>query len=139
MNAMNHGNAAPLERLMVFTGNANAPLAQEIASLQGGEVELVRGVEVGYWPGQERAIKQFTLLERAFRDTIAFSNVVNGTGSWVLTDDLEVYERILAATVDLLPRSARPRPEAARELPGARPAPASRPPRGWPRASRRWR
>jgi phenylpropionate dioxygenase-like ring-hydroxylating dioxygenase large terminal subunit len=29
-----------------------------------------------------------------FRDTIVFSNVVNGTGSWVLTDDLEVYERI---------------------------------------------
>src|SRR5688572_12764079 len=29
-----------------------------------------------------------------FRDTIAFANVVNGTGSWVLTDDLEVYERI---------------------------------------------
>ena len=28
-----------------------------------------------------------------FRDTIAYSNVVNGTGSWVLTDDLEVYER----------------------------------------------
>jgi len=32
--------------------------------------------------------------ERMFRDTIAFSNVVNGTASWVLTDDLEVYERI---------------------------------------------
>jgi phenylpropionate dioxygenase-like ring-hydroxylating dioxygenase large terminal subunit len=31
---------------------------------------------------------------RMFRDTIAFSNVVNGNGSWVLTDDLEVYERI---------------------------------------------
>jgi phenylpropionate dioxygenase-like ring-hydroxylating dioxygenase large terminal subunit len=31
---------------------------------------------------------------RMFRDTIAFSNVVNGSGSWVLTDDLEVYERI---------------------------------------------
>ena len=29
-----------------------------------------------------------------FRDTIAFANVVNGTASWVLTDDLEVYERI---------------------------------------------
>lgn len=29
-----------------------------------------------------------------YRDTIAFSNVVNGTASWVLTDDLEVYERI---------------------------------------------
>ena len=31
---------------------------------------------------------------RMFRDTVAFANVVNGTGSWVLTDDLEVYERI---------------------------------------------
>ncbi|HEX6267349.1 MAG TPA: SRPBCC family protein, partial [Burkholderiales bacterium] len=31
---------------------------------------------------------------RMFRDTIAFSNVVNGTASWVLTDDLEVYERV---------------------------------------------
>ena len=32
--------------------------------------------------------------EQMFRDTIAFANVVNGTGSWVLTDDLEVYERL---------------------------------------------
>ena len=29
-----------------------------------------------------------------YRDTVAFANVVNGTGSWVLTDDLEVYERV---------------------------------------------
>ncbi|HUQ74199.1 MAG TPA: Rieske 2Fe-2S domain-containing protein [Burkholderiales bacterium] len=29
-----------------------------------------------------------------FRDTISFANVVNGMASWVLTDDLEVYERI---------------------------------------------
>ena len=28
-----------------------------------------------------------------FRDTVAFANVVNGTASEVLTDDLEVYER----------------------------------------------
>lgn len=32
--------------------------------------------------------------EQMYRDTIAFANVVNGTGSWVLTDDLEVYERV---------------------------------------------
>ena len=31
--------------------------------------------------------------EQMFRDTVAFANVVNGTGSPVLTDDLEVYER----------------------------------------------
>ena len=31
---------------------------------------------------------------KLFHDTVAFANVVNGTGSWVLTDDLEVYERI---------------------------------------------
>jgi phenylpropionate dioxygenase-like ring-hydroxylating dioxygenase large terminal subunit len=32
--------------------------------------------------------------QRMFRDTVAFANVVNGAASWVLTDDLEVYERI---------------------------------------------
>ena len=32
--------------------------------------------------------------EAMYRDSIAFANVVNGTGSWVLTDDLEVYERV---------------------------------------------
>lgn len=32
--------------------------------------------------------------EGMFRDTVAFANVVNGTASWVLTDDLEVYERV---------------------------------------------
>ena len=32
--------------------------------------------------------------ESMFRDTVAFSNVVNGTASWVLTDDLEVYARV---------------------------------------------
>ena len=31
--------------------------------------------------------------EQMFRDTIAFANVVNGTATPVLTDDLEVYER----------------------------------------------
>jgi phenylpropionate dioxygenase-like ring-hydroxylating dioxygenase large terminal subunit len=35
--------------------------------------------------------------EQMFRDTIAFANVVNGTASPVLTDDLEVYERIQGA------------------------------------------
>jgi phenylpropionate dioxygenase-like ring-hydroxylating dioxygenase large terminal subunit len=32
--------------------------------------------------------------EQMFADTVAFANVVNGTASWVLTDDLEVYERV---------------------------------------------
>lgn len=32
--------------------------------------------------------------DRMFRNTIAFANVVNGTGSLVLTDDLETYNRI---------------------------------------------
>jgi hypothetical protein len=29
-----------------------------------------------------------------FRNTISFANTVNGTGSLVLTDDLEIYNRI---------------------------------------------
>ena len=32
--------------------------------------------------------------EKLFRNTISFANVVNGTGSLVLTDDLEIYNRI---------------------------------------------
>ena len=32
--------------------------------------------------------------EQMFRDTVAFANVVDGTASWVLTDDLEVYGRL---------------------------------------------
>jgi hypothetical protein len=32
--------------------------------------------------------------EQMFRNTIAFANVVNGNGSLVLTDDLEIYNRI---------------------------------------------
>jgi phenylpropionate dioxygenase-like ring-hydroxylating dioxygenase large terminal subunit len=32
--------------------------------------------------------------ERMFHNTISFANVVNGTGSLVLTDDLEIYNRI---------------------------------------------
>jgi phenylpropionate dioxygenase-like ring-hydroxylating dioxygenase large terminal subunit len=32
--------------------------------------------------------------DQMFRDTISFANTVNGTGSLVLTDDLEIYNRI---------------------------------------------
>ena len=32
--------------------------------------------------------------EQMFRNTIGFANIVNGTGSLVLTDDLEIYNRI---------------------------------------------
>ncbi|MBV8835876.1 MAG: ribosomal subunit interface protein, partial [Alphaproteobacteria bacterium] len=32
--------------------------------------------------------------EKMFHDAISFANIVNGTGSLVLTDDLEIYNRI---------------------------------------------
>ena len=32
--------------------------------------------------------------EQMFRNTVSFANVVNGTGSLVLTDDLEIYNRV---------------------------------------------
>jgi phenylpropionate dioxygenase-like ring-hydroxylating dioxygenase large terminal subunit len=32
--------------------------------------------------------------ERMFQNTVSFANIVNGTGSLVLTDDLEIYHRI---------------------------------------------
>lgn len=41
--------------------------------------------------------------EQMFRDTVAFSNAVNGTASWVLTDDLEVYERVQRGLTAAMP------------------------------------
>jgi hypothetical protein len=35
--------------------------------------------------------------EQMFRNTVAFANIVNGTGSLVLTDDLEIYNRSASA------------------------------------------
>src|SRR5437764_12166715 len=32
--------------------------------------------------------------DQMFRNTISFANIVNGTGSLVLTDDLEIYNRL---------------------------------------------
>ncbi len=32
--------------------------------------------------------------EQMFRNTVSFANIVNGTGSLVLTDDLEIYNRV---------------------------------------------
>jgi hypothetical protein len=32
--------------------------------------------------------------DQMFRNTVSFANIVNGTGSLVLTDDLEIYNRI---------------------------------------------
>lgn len=32
--------------------------------------------------------------EKMFQNTVAFANIVNGTGSLVLTDDLEIYNRV---------------------------------------------
>jgi phenylpropionate dioxygenase-like ring-hydroxylating dioxygenase large terminal subunit len=39
-------------------------------------------------------VKLMGAPDSMFKDTVAFSNVVNGTASWVLTDDLEVYARV---------------------------------------------
>ena len=48
--------------------------------------------------------------EQMFRNTISFANIVNGTGSLVLTDDLEIYNRIDIGLVERRRRVAADRP-----------------------------
>ena len=48
--------------------------------------------------------------EQMFRNTISFANIVNGTGSLVLTDDLEIYNRIDMGIVERGRRVAADRP-----------------------------
>ena len=48
--------------------------------------------------------------EQMFRNTISFANTVNGTGSLVLTDDLEIYNRIGMGLVERRRRMDRDRP-----------------------------
>ena len=48
--------------------------------------------------------------EQMFRNTISFANIVNGTGSLVLTDDLEIYNRIDMGLVEPGRRVAADRP-----------------------------
>ena len=48
--------------------------------------------------------------EQLFRNTISFANIVNGTGSLVLTDDLEIYNRVDTRHGERRRRMARDRP-----------------------------
>ena len=62
------------------------------------------GGRVSAWDGYISAVNRTLVCtytfrmrgapEKMFLNTIAFANIVNGTGSLVLTDDLEIYNRI---------------------------------------------
>jgi len=110
------------DRLVVGMGNPVFEQYREILEKEKGEKEADRILRVTLWNtivypncsfmSQFRQLRIIHPLavdrsavytyafrmpkapEAMFRDTIAFANVVNGNGSWVLTDDLEVYERV---------------------------------------------
>ena len=61
---------------------------------QFGQLRIVRPVAVGRTVLDTYVFRLKGAPDAMFRRAIAFANVVNGTGSPVLTDDLEVYERL---------------------------------------------
>ena len=61
---------------------------------QFGQLRLVRPVAVDCTVLDTYVFRLKGAPDAMFRRAIAFANVVNGTGSPVLTDDLEVYERL---------------------------------------------
>lgn len=61
---------------------------------QFGQLRIVRPLAAGRTVLDTYVFRLKGAPEAMFRRAIAFANVVNGTGSPVLTDDLEVYERL---------------------------------------------
>jgi phenylpropionate dioxygenase-like ring-hydroxylating dioxygenase large terminal subunit len=58
------------------------------------QLRVVQPIAVDRTVVQTYSFRMKGAPEQMFRNTIAFANVVNGTGSLVLTDDLEIYNRI---------------------------------------------
>ncbi len=63
---------------------------------QFGQLRIVRPVAVDRTVLDTYVFRLKGAPEAMFRRAVAFANIVNGTGSPVLTDDLEVYERTQA-------------------------------------------
>jgi phenylpropionate dioxygenase-like ring-hydroxylating dioxygenase large terminal subunit len=61
---------------------------------QFGQLRVVHPISVNRTVVHTYPFRLKGAPEQMFRNTIAFANIVNGTGSLVLTDDLEIYNRI---------------------------------------------
>src|SRR6201991_3212174 len=61
---------------------------------QFGQLRVVHPIAVSRTVVHTYNFKLKGAPEQMFRNTISFANIVNGTGSLVLTDDLEIYNRI---------------------------------------------
>jgi phenylpropionate dioxygenase-like ring-hydroxylating dioxygenase large terminal subunit len=61
---------------------------------QFGQLRVIHPVAVNRTEVHTYCFKLRGAPEQMFRNTISFANIVNGTGSLVLTDDLEIYNRI---------------------------------------------
>ena len=88
-----HGPARAREILAVTRWNSIVFPNVSFMS-QFGQLRLVRPVAVDCTVLDTYVFRLKGAPDAMFRRAIAFANVVNGTGSPVLTDDLEVYERL---------------------------------------------
>jgi phenylpropionate dioxygenase-like ring-hydroxylating dioxygenase large terminal subunit len=58
------------------------------------QLRVVHPISVNETVVHTYAFRLLGAPDRMFQNTVSFANVVNGTGSLVLTDDLEIYHRI---------------------------------------------
>jgi phenylpropionate dioxygenase-like ring-hydroxylating dioxygenase large terminal subunit len=86
--------AAETQRIMeVRRWNSNFYPNMSMMS-QFGQLRVIHPVAVDRTEVHTYCFKLRGAPEQMFRNTISFANIVNGTGSLVLTDDLEIYNRI---------------------------------------------
>jgi len=85
--------AAETQRIMeVRRWNSNFYPNMSMMS-QFGQLRIIHPVAVDRTEVHTYCFKLRGAPEQMFRNTISFANIVNGTGSLVLTDDLEIYNR----------------------------------------------
>jgi phenylpropionate dioxygenase-like ring-hydroxylating dioxygenase large terminal subunit len=88
-----HGKARAKEILEVRRWNSNVyPNLSFMSQFQ--QLRVVHPVSVNRTVVHTYCFKLKGAPEQMFRNTISFANTVNGTGSLVLTDDLEIYNRV---------------------------------------------
>src|ERR1700749_5257404 len=87
------GKAEPRRVLEVRRWNSNVyPNLSFMSQFQ--QLRVVHPVAVDRTVVHTYSFRLKGAPNQMFRNTISFANTVNGTGSLVLTDDLEIYNRI---------------------------------------------
>jgi phenylpropionate dioxygenase-like ring-hydroxylating dioxygenase large terminal subunit len=95
IDAMERKRGAAETRRIMEVRRWNSNIYPNVSLMsQFQQLRIVRPISVNRTVVQTYNFRLKGAPEEMFRNTISFANIVNGTGSLVLTDDLEIYNRL---------------------------------------------